>query len=107
MSDKEELVFDIHCLAAYLVVGENHWGRGYSKGEALRNARKPKEYIVFRVNGDPRRATIGGMFGDLTYHNEDGYALVEQVRAKDSKIEKIELRVVKPEKKKEEETASK
>ena len=105
MSDTKELVFDGQCLSAYLVVGENKWGRGYSKGEALRNARKPKEYIVFRVNGDPRRAYIGGMFGDLTFHKEDGYALVEQVRAKDSKIDDIELRVVEPEK--EEEAVSK
>jgi len=102
MSDTKELVFDEQCLAAYLVVGENKWGRGYTKDEALRNARRPKEYIVYRVNGDPRRAYIGGMFGDLTYNKEDGFALVEQVKKKGSKMDDIELRVVEPEVKEEE-----
>ena len=74
------LSFDKEVLSSYLVIGPNTWGRGYSRGEAVRNAHSPDEYDVYRVHPDPRRTSVGGVHGELSFHTEDGYAMVDNVR---------------------------
>ena len=93
------LEFDKDVLSSYLVIGPYTWGRGYSRGEAVRNAHSPDEYDVYRIHPDPRRTSVGGIFGELSYKTEDGYAMVDNVRLPDSANPiSVEPHVVPPDK---------
>ena len=80
----EKLVsYDPAVLSFWIVVVPNYWGKGRTREEAWKNARKSahvrankkfKDFYVYRVH---ETARIGGDMGNLKYHGKHGYALVE------------------------------
>ena len=83
MTEAKLVSYDPAVLDFWLVVIPNHWGKGRTRAEAWKNARKVahvhpnkkfKDFYVYRVH---ETAWIEDFMGNLKYHGKHGYALVE------------------------------
>lgn len=90
----KELIFDEKTLCCWMVIGSNHsWGRSKTLAKALRIARSPKEYDVYRV---AESAQCCPYYGTLQYKPSDGYAFIESVRKKNSEHDSTDPHVREP-----------